>query len=245
MKKFTGLILLFVFSPIAFAARPLSTDDAGSVEKAHWELESGFEYADKADDEYTWTTTIKYGILETWDLGIEVPYQYLEVSEGDDVNGWGDIVICSKVRFLNETMDFTAFALGFKIKTKSARCNKGLGTGELDYTINAILSREFNKLISHVNLGYTYVGAPEGQNQDDVFSYAWALEYPFDERLNLVGELAGETNFEGNFDDNPLAVLLGLNCAFSDLVTFDLGASLGISNASANYALTTGLTISF
>ena len=245
-RSILGLILfLFVsYSPV-FAARPLSTDDAGTVDKQHFEVECGFEYVNTADNEYNWSTVLKCGLSENWDIGVEIPYQFIDITKGSDVNGIGDIVLSSKYRFLDETQKAPALSLSFAIKTDTGNEDKGLGSGDLDYTITAILSKELDKIIGHLNLGCQYVGAPEGQSDDDVFSYALALEYPVNDRLNFVGEVSGETNFEGDFDDNAFAALTGLNYAFSDRATFDLGIAWQISEASPDYKLITGVTLGF
>ena len=46
--------LLFLFSSPAFAARPLTTDDAYTVEKGKFQLEAGFDFArqDNHDKEF-------------------------------------------------------------------------------------------------------------------------------------------------------------------------------------------------
>lgn len=246
MRTFIGLVLFLAVSPsFALAARPLSTDDAGTVERQHLEIECGFEYVNQTDSEYNWTTTLKYGLSERWDMGVEIPYKYIDVSAGDNVDGLSDIVFCSKYGFFDGAEGLPALALSFNIKTKSGDEDKGLGTGATDYGITTILTKAFKKTIAHLNLGYTYVGAPEGQAHDDVFSYALALEYPLNDKLNLVGELSGETNFEGDFDDNAFAGLAGFNYSLSDTATFDFGVGWGISEASSDYSITSGLTLSF
>lgn len=156
-----------------------------------------------------------------------------------------DIVLSSKLRILNEAEDSPALAFSFSIKTKTGNEDKGLGTGELDYTFNLIFSKELGKIINHLKLGYTDVGKPEGQSDNDLFLYAGALEYPLTNRLHLVGELSGETNFAGDFDNHPFAILAGFNYAFSDMGIFDFGVSWGISKASADYTVTSGLTLAY
>lgn len=239
------ILCLMLFPSIVFAARPLSTGDAGTVGRMHFEIESGFEYADATDNEFTWATALTYGLLEKLDIAIEIPYRY--INNCDDEDGLGDITFSSKYHFLEESESLPAMAISFKLKTKTGNDDKNLGTGEMDYSATAILTKELNniighKIIAHLNLGYTYTD----KSHDDIFSYGVALEYPFNNRLNLVGELTGETaNFEGDFDDNPLAVLMGFNYAFSELLRFDFGMGVGISEASPDYTITTGLTLSF
>ncbi len=244
----TGLILilyLLAFPSVVFAVRPLSTDDAGTVGRMHFEIESGFEYADATNNESTWATALKYGLLEKLDIAIEIPYQY--INNCDDEDGLGDITFSSKYHFLEETEGLPAMAISSSIKTKTGNDDKNLGTGEMDYSATAILTKELDnitghKIIAHLNLGYTYTD----KSHDDIFSYGLAVEYPFNNRLNLVGELTGETtNFEGDFNDNPFAALMGFNYAFSELLRFDFGMSVGISEASPDYTIITGLTLSF
>ena len=246
MKANWGLVLLLLVAPIsAFAARPLSTDDASTVDKGCMEVEAGFEYADDEDNEYNLSTALKYGLAERLDIGVEIPYQFIDVSGNGDVDGLGDIVVSGKYRFLDETEGFPALSFCFSLKTESADENKGLGSGELDYTINAILTKELAKVVAHLNLGYTYAGASQGEAHDDIFSYNFALECPCNDRLNFVGELTAETNFEGDFDDNAFSALAGLNYAVSEIVTFDLGMGWGISKVSSDYIVCTGITLAF
>ncbi|MBN3039422.1 MAG: transporter [Candidatus Omnitrophica bacterium] len=245
MRVSIFLIIFVVFLPVVcLAARPLSTDDAGTVEKGHFEAEAGFEYVDDADDEYNLGFCMKYGLFSRLDIGVEVPYHFIEVSNGDDVDGIGDVSISAKLNVLEEKENIPALAISYSFKTETGDEEKGLSSGEVDHAINAILTKELGKVVGHLNLGYTYVGLAEDEN-DDVFSYAIALEYPVNERLNLVGELTGETNFDGEFDDNPFAGLVGFNYALSDIITFDLGFGWGISDASADFLVTSGLTLAF
>jgi len=246
MKIFVGLaVFLLSFSSSAFAARPLSTDDAGTIEKGHIEFEGGFEYVNNVDNEYNWSTTLKYGLRENWDFGVEIPYQALDVSEGDDVDGVADLVICSKYRLLDQSVNIVNLAINFKIKTKTGNNDKGLGAGDIDYSATAILTKELGNITSHINLGYTYVGGPEGTDNDSLFSYALALEYPLDNKCNLVGEFTGETNFEGDFNNNPFAGLIGCNYAVSEDIAVDLGLAWQISEASPDYKIISGVTLGF
>ena len=98
---------------------------------------------------------------------------------------------------------------------------------------------------SHLNFGYTFVGDPKSENLNDIFSYSVALEYPVKEKLSLVGEISGETVFDGDFDDNPLSGLVGLNYALSEIVSYDFGIGFEISEASLDHTITTGLTFGF
>ncbi|MFC1624349.1 transporter [Candidatus Omnitrophota bacterium] len=244
-------VLLFIITvaiiipSISYAARPLSTDDAGVVEARHMEIESGFEYVKQTDKEKSLSLCVKYGIIEKLDLGIEIPYQFIDVSEGDKIDGISDIQIATKYHLLDETETLPALAMSCVVKTKTGDENKGLGSGELDYSLNGIITKEIRDFTTHVNLGYTFVGEPEGENLDDIFSYSLAIEYLLIESLNIVGEITGETTFNGDFDDNPFSGLVGLNYILTERLCFDAGIGFQISKASPDYRITTGLTLAF
>jgi len=242
MKKILYLTLFLIgTTSFAYAARPLSTDDAGTVEKGHFEIENGFEYVKQDDEEYNLSLALKYGTSENLHFGVEVPYKFINFKESTNVDGMGDVKISSKYRFWDERERLPGLALGFSIKTETGDGEKSLGTSEVDYGLNGIVSKEIGKLASHLNIGYTFVGEPG----EDTLSYSCAMEYPINEDLNISGEVTGETDFNGNFDDNPFNGLVGLNYALNEVAIFDFGVGFEISDASPDYTITTGLTLEF
>ena len=242
---FLVIIVLVIIPSTIYAARPLSTDDAGVVEESHMEIESGFEYVKQTDEENNLNFVLKYGIIKNLDLGLEIPYKFIDFNEGDDVDGIGDIIFSTKCHFLDEGKNLPALALSYSIKSKTGDKDKGLGSGEIDYSLNGIITKEIGDFTTHINFGYTFVGEPKEEDLDDIFSYSLAVEYPINENLNMLGEILGETTFDGDFDDNPFSGLIGFNYAFNETVFFDFGMGFQISQVSPDYQITTGLTLAF
>lgn len=251
MRRILNVVLFLligfaiILPSVSYAARPISTDDADTVEGKHIEIESGFEYVKQADEENNLSFALKYGVIKNLHLGVEIPYKFIELSENADVNGIGDVIFSSKYHFLDETDQLPALALCCNIKTETGDKDKGLGSGEVDYTLTGIMTKEIRKFTTHVNFGYTIVGEGEGEKLDDIFSYGLAIEYPVNEKLNIAGEITGETTFDGDFDDNPFSGLVGCNYAFNEVATFDFGVGFEISEASPDYRIITGLTLGF
>ncbi len=245
LVSFLLIAFVIIMPSLSHAARPLSTDDAGTVEKGHIEIESGFEYVKQTNKENNLSLALKYGLIKNFHLGVEIPYNFIDSSENADVDGMGDFIFSGKCNLLDLTEDLPALALCCNIKTKTGNKDKDLGSGEVDYTLTGIMTREIRKFTTHVNFGYTIVGEPEGEKLDDIFSYGLAIEYPINEKLNIAGEITGETTFDGDFDDNPCGGLVGLNHALSEMVTFDCGLGFEISEASPDYRIITGLTLVF
>ncbi len=240
------LMGLVVFcSHCVFAARPLSTDDAGTVDKGHFELEAGLEYVNQADKEVVLSLVLKRGILDNLDLGIELPYKFIDFAAGTKTDGFDDLKIITKYNFLEETDALPAMSVSFSLKTDSGNDDKSLGTGEREYAINTILSKSLDKITLHLNLGYVIKDDLPGQNLRDVLTYGLAVEYPLNDKLNLVGEITGENERRGDFDDNQMSGLVGFNYSVSESITYDLGMGFEIAEASPDFKVLSGLTIGF
>jgi len=103
MKKILYLTLfLMAVTSFAYAARPLSTDDAGTVEKGCFEVENGFEYVKQDEKEYNLSFALKYGISESLHSGAELLYKFINFKESEDTDGVGDVLVSSKYNFLDD-----------------------------------------------------------------------------------------------------------------------------------------------
>ena len=126
---------------LAYAGRPLATDDAGVVDKGHFEMEAGLEYANQTDKEVGLSLVIKRGMLDNLDLGIEIPYTFIDFAEGATSDGFGDINLSAKLNLLKEQDNLPAMAVSFQLKTDSGNDDKSLGTGKREYAVNYIASK--------------------------------------------------------------------------------------------------------
>jgi len=241
MKKiiFLAGIILFVVSS-AHAARPLATNDAGVVDVGALEMEYGYEYVHASDSENNHSVVLTTGLLKNLDFGIEVPYQFIELEDGGDPDGFSDLLLVSKWSVSREHDTLPDFSVSFAYKTESGNDEKSLGTGRPEYTLTGILSKSFEKFAYHANLGCS-----AKQEFEDTFNYAFALEYFVNERLHVMGELVGDTILSGKFDDSSSSGLIGFNYVINNSLTYDAGLSLGISESAPDFKIMTGLTFAF
>jgi hypothetical protein len=100
---FLSIVLTLFFSSTVFAARPLSTDDAGTVEKGGFECELGFEMAKTENKEYTINSCLKFGLLDVIDIGTEVPFVCIDADNADNKSGFSDVVLNLKYNFSKES----------------------------------------------------------------------------------------------------------------------------------------------
>jgi hypothetical protein len=228
-----------------FAGRPLSTDDAWTVEKGQFQLETGFDFTRQGnhDREISPSLTLSYGLLENIDIGIGSSYLFVHPKEGENENGLGDTEIKLKYRLLGKKIWMPAFAVAAKVKIPTASESKGLGSGKADFAINTIFTEELSKrFVLHLNLGYTLIGEHGADNE---MNYSGAVQFILSDKWALVGEIVGVNNFNGHKRDDPVSGLIGTTYLITENISWDAGIEIGMNRAAPDYRLTTGLTFLF
>lgn len=216
-------LLVFAWSQ-AEAARPLTTDDAGTVEGGAFELEIGYDFS--RDEDHTQNQSlgisIKHGLIHRLDLCIALPYHIQPEEE------FGDAQVGIKYLLSEETGNLPAFSLTLACESGGQGC-----------ALTGIASREIGDLVLHVNLGYMASGL---KGEDGVAVCAGAIEYVLSKSVTLVGELVGEVDA----DENALEALVGGNYRISEQVVLDLAVGKGFNTVSAKEGKATlGLTYGF
>ena len=246
MKRLLSLVVcLIIFPSLVFAARPLSTNDAGTVEKGSAEVEYGVEYVNGFDNEVGMSLAVTAGFLPCLDFGVEVPYAFIDAKEASDSDGVSDVSISTKLNLIKDNEIFPDSSLSFSYKADSGNDDRGLGTGKPEYSLNSIFSKSWEPFAVHLNLGYTFKEDFAEEDNEDAFIYGLAVEYALNEKINLVGEVSGDTVLKGKFHDNSCSALFGFNYLLNDSVALDFGIGTEISHADPDFKVTSGITIGF
>ena len=215
--------------------RVLASGESGDM----MELPIFFNYAVTDDLEIAYMIpvvdyTIKSRILWTRD-----------VSE----SGTGDSKLAFKYRiFDNPKYQMRgAFGLGFKFPTGND--DKGLGTGKTDFEIYGAFSKNFEKIVGHLNLGYIMTGDPNTQfypdGLADKFYYNIGIEYPHTHNVTVMAEVAGE---DWGSEGLKVDVIPGLRYTPTENFAFDLSVPIAVTNDQRygyNYRVMLGLTTFF
>ncbi|MBM4337927.1 MAG: transporter [Deltaproteobacteria bacterium] len=240
------MMCIFLVSSNAFAARPLTTDDAGTVEKGKFQVEGGFDFTrqDNHDKEYFPSLTLTYGLFERMDIGIGSGYLFLHPVEGKKVNGLSDAPLKVKYRFFDQKDWIPSFAVSGTLVTPTASKSKGLGSGRADFNLNTIFAWNLSQRWQlYTNLGYTFIGEHRVKNE---FNYSAAGQFVLTDQWTLVGEIFGVNNFNGHKRDDPISGLLGIqHCLISDKLILDAGVEIGMNKAAPDFRLTVGVTFFF
>lgn len=243
-----GLFLLFI--SLCYAGiedRPLDTDDAYTLDKGEFAISTGTVFTtDKhGDKEIDINTDLGYGITDRFEITADFPYVFTDPHNARNREGIGDIAVRLEYMFLEERGNIPAMSLDTTIKFESGDEDKGLGSGDTDYTFFLQLSKSFDPITVHFNFGYTLVGEHDDEILDNVFGYNFAAEYELMDRLTLVGEFLGETNSDPHAEDDPMEFLVGAMYDINSNFTLDAGLGAGLTDASPDVKVTAGITFGF
>jgi hypothetical protein len=218
-----ALVSLWILPGQAGAARPLSTDDAGTVEARKSEMEAGYGYKDFGGTGQGISLGLKHGITEKMDLGVASGWQF----DPDDGPEGMEIGVKWSLLPAKESQPGVSLTFGF-------------APGDPEYSLNGIVSQPLGeKLTLHLNAGYT---VPEALADGAVF-WGGAAEYAVHEKINLVGEMIGEEDLS-DADEDCRSWLIGANAAVADFLTLDIGGGAKLSS-DPGWFLDFGITLGF
>ncbi len=256
-QRHLGLTLLVLIGG-AFTCSPLfAENDSNNV--TTWQTGLSFSYLtgdygqeNNTDIFYTAATVKRY--FGKGDLTLIVPYlditadnvAYIDgqaetVEGATGGSGLGDITLKGRYYAVEQDGLIPYIDLVGCIKFPTADENKGLGTGETDFTLLAEFTRRLDeKWLALGELGYTFVGKPEGYDVKNRYLYSIGLAYKLNPKLTLSGYLDGRTAiFEGN--ENPLSVLLGSEYKIRPDLRLDTLIEIGMNNGAPDLGITLGL----
>jgi len=253
VPQLSPLVVFFAVlfcSTAAFAAHPLITDDAGTMGTGKAQLEINGEYGHEKEDGVTAITTegaaaLSYGINETMDLVIGLPYQYShEKTEEGTVSqdGFSDTSLEVKWRFYEH--DDLSLALKPGLTLPTGNDEKGLGAGKATYSLFFIASQEVDPWAFHLNLGYI-----QNENTLDEEENLWhasiASTLALTENLTAVANLGVERNTDKLTGTDPAFFLAGLVYALSEEFDLDCGIKSGLNDPETDYTVLAGVTWKF
>jgi len=226
--------------------RPIAIEDAYVIPKGEIGVEGGVTFNDRKEGKgrFGFQPQIIYGAFENMQLEIMTGL----VTEPSTVSGddkADDLSVGVLYNLNTETIDIPAFAVRAEVGVPTGVNSKGVDT-----ELTGVMTRSFGRWRTHVNVGYTFLGSPQGQERSGTYRVAAAVSYPlgypssfrdtvianlFTRQSDLIGQR------------NPTGVGIGLRHQVSSRVVFDAGLGtelLGPSDRSVFFS-TMGLSIGF
>jgi hypothetical protein len=157
-------------------------------------------------------------------------------ASGIRARGLGDTTLVLKRAFLMD--DTTAFGLELGAKIPTAK--DSLGSGKADYSLNSIFSKDIGKVHMDANLNFTRngaIGIGTGRMQTGLSS---SFSMPVSERSGVTAELSG-THRNGVV--NTAQFLTAATFSPSKRLTIDMGVARGLTSASPDWSLFTGVVM--
>lgn len=256
-----ALIIVFLLSSSVFAGHPLITDDTGTQGKGNFEIDVKGETSKDKETENNISikseslkisTSFVYGIVETVDLSIELPYQWYKIRVNDTEiakeNGITDLSIDLKWRFY-ENKDGWSFALKPGITLPTGKIDKGLGTGKPTYGITFITTKSLEPITIHFNLGYSYMDYKNQEDKDilrkSIVKSSLAAEIPIINNLKAVAEIGVYTNPEKGTNNHPAFATGGFIYDLSKNFSADAGVRFALNKPETDFTALFGIAIKF
>ena len=246
MKRWLVIALAITVVPfLSEAGRPLTVDDAGTVESNRFQLEAGYGYEhETACNHSDVPVTLSYGLTPKVQISVGTGGQF---EERQDTFGrhstetdFDDVTLGAKAHLLDAERFWIDQTLGFAVKIPIASRNKGCGSGNADFDLTYIATKKLGKSFNaDCNVGYTWVGG-----DDDLVHYGLALRWQAAERVELVGEVFANTPFTAA-NNTTVAMNVGARWQVVDSLVLDAAVGTGLRGETPDLTATIGLTWTF
>lgn len=246
---FLFLIVTVSFSiKASYAYHPLITDDTGTQGKGRFQYEFQIEYAMDKEEikrvDLLVNNTLTYGITDSIDLAIGIPYLYWkeENHESIDESGFSDIELGIKYRFYEE--DGLKIAIKPSITLPNGDEERGLGAGRTGGRLFLLIDREFKDISLFFNAGYIR-NENKVDEREDLWHLSIAGEYRISESLKIVANTGIERNPEVGANKHPIFLIAGGVYSPQESLDLSFGVKAGLTEVETDLSLMAGITVRF
>jgi len=226
--------------------RPIAIEDAYVIPKGEIGVEGGVTFNDRKEGKarFGFQPQIIYGAFENMQLEIMTGFQTEPTNVvGDDKSG--DLSVGVLYNLNTETIHLPAFAVRAELGFPTGVNSKGVDT-----ELTGVMTRSFGRWRTHVNVGYTFLGSPQGQERSGsyrvVAAVSYPLGYPTSFRDTIIANVfTRQSDLQGQ--RNPTGMGIGLRHQVSSRIVFDTGIGTefwGPSDRSLFFG-TVGLSVGF
>lgn len=241
-----AFVLLSGVSPAA-AYRPFVTEDAGVAGSGVLQGEASWDSLKWRNGDVDQIVTLVgpiYGVTERVELSAEIPFVIHDVKGGPTTAGVGDVNLVGKVLAIEETDLVPTLTTKAVIKLETGDYDRGLGSGDEDYSLVLAGSKAIGPVQVHAQVGYTWTGKDEDGDDlmRDIWLYGVAGDLELLDGVHAVAEFAGNqhTTIGEPHQENVLA---GFIYRLSDSLALDATLRRGVTHSSLDWAGGIGVSI--
>ena len=182
-------------------------------------------------------TTITMG-LGTF-MEVYGSYPNLLFNDDENSSGRGFANVGFKFRVHGKRSD--SFRLALDLQGRQSISDDPDFDGLTDYVSRFIATLKRDTFAVHANVGYAFNESPDTVDYDDQILFGGGVEYSLATRLRLIAEFSVDTEKISDLG-NPSEVTAGFQYFVTPHLTVNLGASVGLSDASPDWRVLLGLT---
>lgn len=191
------LILVFAMALLALAQLPASAKIRKTRESGQYReyrelpltIGSGIEYeTDEEGSEYGFPFLVEYGLTDVITLAVEPDFVVVDPVDRPVAHGFGELETSVVYEYVRERRNRPALCAELLVKWPTAT-HDSLGTGEIDYSLGAIASKEFVRFNVDFEVLYTFVGSPPGIQLDDALEISLAGDVHLSNIIDLELEV--------------------------------------------------------
>lgn len=135
---------------------------------------------------------------------------------------------------------------GGVVKLDNGDYDKGLGSGDKDYSLYAVASKTIGGATIHAQFGYTWVGDEEDSNLRNITLYGLAVDCALTEPFHILAEFNGNRHPDQTAEEeDPRNTLAGVTYKVSDNLTLDAAYRWGLSDSVPDWSTTVGASITY
>src|SRR5574341_28681 len=254
---FWGMVLM---SAPAHAAHPLITDDTGTQSAGRAQLEVNGEYGSDRETALGVETveraiearvTLSYGLTETIDAVLGVPYLWVKAAESDPAapgfthaseKGPADASVEVKWRFYENG----GLSLGLKpgVTLPAGNDRKGLGAGKYGYSAYVIATEAMDPWAFHLNFGYLRNNNRHDE-RENLCHLSLAMEYRIKDPVRIVANIGQERSPDRTIDRKAAFALAGVVYGITKDLDIDIGIKAGINDPETDSTVLAGMAWRF
>lgn len=219
--------------------RPSYSSDANTTAEGSIEVEAGVSLDDQ--DAVDLPVNLKWGATASSEVFVSAsPYQHIDTGAGEE-DGASDLVVGTRIRFVDEGERRPALALQLATKLPTANDEKGFSSGETDFYAAGVLTKAYRGTTVVGFYQFGALGNPGAADVDIEHGVAVALGRSLFRNVSAFIEMAGVLVPDQDVD--AYFTTIGLGYAPRSHLVFDLAIATGLSDDASDFVATVGATM--
>jgi hypothetical protein len=234
------LLAVLSATPV-WAARPLDTEDPGTVPPGNVEIELSLDYLEIERSRLGGTKAVlSLGVVTNLEVRVEAAALVLGPERHDIEGGVGDTLLGVKYRLLDETDARPAVLTAVNLRLPTGDASRGFGAPGTDVTVLAVVGKSFGPVALIGNAGYSFV--TEDRNRD-TWTLGASVEWAVGRKWSVAAEVVSVVNAHAS--EHGAIARTGVLWRAHPRAIFDAAIGVGLTRTSPDVVATVGVTLRF